>query len=257
MRVNIMYVTFRRDLAWLDVSMRSFKKYCSGFTGVTIVVPTSDLDVFLPFEAKYSTKDCPVLVKTFLEFPGKGFCHHMAMICYADVFATDATHVLHIDPDCLWNQPTTPYEYVVDEKPVLVIEPFDAIRQAGHMGRYGWKKPVDDALKIDTKYETMCRHGATHPKWLYKSMREHIEARHCVPFIDYVLRQQNSFPQSFVEFDTLGAYAVEFYPSKYKLIDRGYDGERNDPVPHITQMWANHSEPSDTHNQVNIQRILG
>lgn len=257
MRAKIQLTTFRRDLSWVDFHLQTFAKFCTGFSGVTIVVPTVDLDLFLPFEQKYSRPDCPVYIKTFLEFPDKGFNHHMAMICYADIYNPDATHIVHPDPDCMWTKPTTPYDYIIDEKPVLLIEPFDAIMRAGHMGRYGWKKVVEDALRIDVTHETMCRHPAVHHKWLYKAVREHIEARHQIPFTDYVLRQQNAFPQGFAEYPTLGAIAVAFHAHKYTLIDRGYDGEMRDPEPHLVQMWAGHSEPAQEHNRLAIQKILG
>lgn len=256
-RTKLLYVTFRRDINWIRYSLQSFRKFCSGFAGVTIVVPVIDIDIFLPLEAEFSTPECPVFIRTFLEFPQKGFCHHMAMICSADIFCPDATHILHIDPDCLFTRPTTPYDYFVDEKPVLLIESFDAIMRRGHTGRFGWKKVVEDALRIPARYETMCRHGAIHYKWLYKAVREHIECRHQIPFVDYVLRQQNAFPQTFAEFPTLGAYAVEMYSDKYHLIDRGFDEEKNDPVPHIQQLWAGHTEPDRADNQAEIQRILG
>jgi len=58
-KVIINYTTFARDLEWLGYSMESFKKFATGFSGVTIVVPTWDLDKFLPFEKKYGTKECP------------------------------------------------------------------------------------------------------------------------------------------------------------------------------------------------------
>lgn len=257
MRLVLQYTTFRRDLAWLDYSLMSFRKFCTGFSGVKIVVPTTDIDAFLPLEQKYSTPDCPVLVRTFMEYPGKGFCHHMAMICYADVFSPDATHIAHIDPDCLFTRPTSPSDYIIDDRPILLIEPFDAIRQHGHMGRYGWKAVTENALKIPVQYETMCRHPAVHCKWLYKAVREHMEARHSIPFYDYVLRGKNDFPHEYAEFPTLGAFAVEMYPHKYVFINRGFDQEKNDPIPHLEQFWAGHTQPDSEHNQAGIKRILG
>ncbi len=249
--------TFNRDLAWTDYHLQSFRKYCSGFAGVAIIVPTLDIDLFLPFEAKYSTPECPVLIRTFLEYPGKGFCHHMANICSADIFTPQASMILHVDPDCLWTKPTTPYDYLVDDKPVLLIEPFEAISRSANPGRCIWKGVVENALKYPVKYETMCRHPAVHHKWLYREVRDHIESRHQVPFTDYVLRGQNRFPHEFAEFPTLGAHAVQFHADKYHIIDRGFDGEKNDPNPHILQLWANHTEPHQDQNQVHIKKILG
>lgn len=253
---GLLYSTFSRDLAWMDISLQSFKKYASGFSEVAIVVPTVDIDKFLYLEKKYSTPNCPVFIKSFLEYPGKGFLHHMAMTCCADVFLPRMSFILHMDPDCLFHAPVTPDDYFVDGKPVLMIEPYQAIQQAGHAGRYGWKKQTEEILKFETPYETMCRHPAVHYKWLYKAMREWIEAKHTTPFIDLVLRQQNAFPQGFGEFNSLGSYAVDRFKDKYHLIDRGFDGEMNDPAPKVTQLWS-YTGIGSPENVSRIAKILG
>lgn len=247
MNVWINYVTFSRDLDWMRYSLDSFRKYCSGFSGITIVVPAWDVDKFLQFE-KYSTPECPVLVKNFLEYPGKGFVHHLAMKCYADVFSPQASHILHMDPDCLFSAPTTPNDYFVEGLPVLVIEPYKFLETA-HPGRFGWKKVTEEALKFDCPYETMCRHPAVHPSKTYGLLRSHVESVHQTPFYDFVLKQKNSYPQGFGEFNTLGAFALKYTPNDYHWIDRCDNGDKNDPAPHVTQLW------SYTGIQSNLQEI--
>lgn len=250
-RVWINYVTFSRDLEWLKFSIQSLNKYAKGFDGVTIVVPVQDLDKFLPFE-KMGDR---ILVKTFMEYPGKGFVHHLAMKCYADVFSPAATHVLHMDPDCLFSCPVTPDDYFVDGKPVLVIEPYEAILKALHHPRYHWKSVTEEALKFACDYETMCRHPAVHPRETYRGLRDYMERVHEVPFYDWVIKQKNQFPQGFGEFNTLGAWALKFSPEKYHFIDRGYDGEMRDPIPKVTQMWS-YTGVNNPENQAKIRAIL-
>lgn len=239
-RVSLNYTTFARDHDFLEKSLLSVKKYARGFCGVTIVVPTRDIDLFLHFERDIQIPECPILVRTFLEMPEKGFVHHLAMKCYADVFRQDCTHTLHMDPDCLFTSPVTPQDYFVEGKPVLLVEPYEAIRRAGHEGRYNWKKVTEEAVKFNCDYETMCRHPAVHHNWIYKEVRSHIESRHQTPFIDFVIKQKNSYPQGFGEFNTMGAYVMEFRKDKYHIIDRGYDAEKNDPPARLKQMWSYH-----------------
>lgn len=238
MRVGILYVTFNRDLEWMEYSLQSCQKYAKGFVGIKIVVPTSDLDAFLYLERKYSTPTCPVLVRTFLEYPGKGFVHHLAMKCYADVLSPNWTHTLFMDPDCLFTSPVTPLDYFQDGSPVLLIEPYEAIKRAGHEGRYNWKRVTEEALKFECTHETMCRHPAVHHHWLLHEMRRHIETRHETPFLDFVLKQKNAYPQGFGEFNTIGAFAFHSHPHSYHFIDREFDGEKNDPPPKVLQMWS-------------------
>ncbi len=241
MNVTLNYTTFARDIEWLRYSLESFKKYCTGFSGVTIVVPTWDVDKFIQFE-RYSTPDCPILIKNFLEYPGKGFVHHLAMKCYADVFSPLSTHIVHMDPDCLFIKETTPNDYFHGGLPVLVIEPYSALqgqpKGSFEWNRGCWKATTEAALKFDCTHETMCRHPAIHHSWLYKAMRDYIEDVHVTPFYDFVIKQKNSFPQGFGEFNTLGSYALKFHPDAYHFIDREDKGEKGDPEPHITQMWS-------------------
>jgi hypothetical protein len=217
-KVSILYVTFGRDLEWTRYSLMSFRKFCKGFHEVVIVVPTPDLQLFKPFEGEFGTKDCPVTVLGFLEMPGKGFVHHLAMKCYADVFCPDADFILHVDPDCLWAEPATPEDYFIDGKPVLVIEEYDLLKDY-HPGRYNWKAVTEKALGFPVKYETMCRHPAVHYRSLYLDMRLSMETVHRAPFLDYVLQQQNRFPQGFAEFPALGAFAVKVWADDYHLHD--------------------------------------
>ena len=265
MKVEIIYVTFRRDYDFLHYSMRSFRKYCKGFSGVKIVVPTQDVELFLEFERRYSTPECPVLVKNFLEYPGKGFVHHLAMQCCADVFCPKADLILHMDPDCLWSKPSTPNDYIVDGKPVLVIEPYSVIKEY-FPGRYNWKAVTEMALGYETPYETMCRHPAIHWPITYRLTRKRVEEVHMTPFIDFVLKQQNSFPQGFGEFNTLGAVAVN-YGDHYHFVDCGParldrlaelkakpELKIGHPDENITQFWSYHLK-SGIYDK-DIERIL-
>lgn len=251
-KTAILYVTFARDIVWLDYSLQSIRKFGSGFSEICIVVPTNDVDRFIKFEKSFGTAECPVRVKSFLEYPQKGFVHHLAMKCYADAFIPDADLILHMDPDCMFHAPFSPSSYIVNGRPELVIEPYEAIRQS-HPPRYNWKSVTEDALRFPCNYETMCRHPAIHHSWLYPKVRKHIEMVHGTPFIDFVLKQKNSFPQGFGEFNTLGSYALDRHPESYHLIDRGNSGESADPKPLLTQMW---SYTGVRQNMAKIREIL-
>lgn len=253
-RVSILYVTFGRDLDWTRYSLESILKYGKGFTGITIVVPTWDVNKFLQFE-RYSTPTCPVLIKNFLEYPGKGFVHHLAMKCYGDVFCPDADLVLHMDPDCLFTAPFTPEDYMVDGKPVLVIEPYEVLRTI-HPARFNWKQVTEEAVRFDVSHETMCRHPAIHWKETYKATRDRIEGFHVTPFIDFVIKQKNSYPQGFGEFNTLGAIAMKYLPEDYHFIDRGDKGPAADPPSKVWQGWS-YTGVHAPNNASKIKEILG
>ncbi len=252
--VVLTYVTFARDHDWLIKSLDSFRKYAKGFAGVTIVVPSWDVDQFLHFEKEYSTPECPVWIKNFLEYPSKGFVHHLAMKCYADVFSPTADFILYMDPDCLFTSPVTPDDYFVDGKPVLVVEPYEVLK-ATHPARYNWKHVTEEALKFKCTHETMCRHPAVHHASLLKGLRTHIEYVHQTPFIDFVLKQKNSYPQGFGEFNTIGAYVQYAHSMRYHLIDRKDQGDKADPVSKVWQGWS-YTGVHAPENQAKIAQIL-
>jgi len=237
----------------MKYSLRSFRKYCSRFSGVTIAVPTVDVNKFLPLE-EFSTPDCPVLIKNFLEYPGQGFVHHLAMKCYADVFCPNADYVLHMDPDCLFSGPQTPDDYFVDGKPVLVIEPYSEVKKY-HEPRFHWKSVTEMALKFDCPYETMCRHPAVHPRSTYRALRDYMERIHITPFYDFVIKQKNKYPQGFGEFNTLGSFAIKFLPDNYSFIDIGGKRESGHPPALLEQMWS-YTGVNAPANAEKIRRIL-
>lgn len=250
MSVSILYVTFLRDLHWLRYSLESIRKYATGFSKIVIVVPTTDVEKFYQFE-RYSTPDCPVYVKGFLEYPGKGFVHHLAMKCYGDVFC-DTDYVLHLDPDCLFHEPVRAQDYFVGKKPTMIVEPYELLKQY-FPGRYHWKSVTEMALKFDCPYETMCAHPMVYDRGTYYGMREYIEETHGTPFIDFVIKQKNSYPMGFGEFNTLGSWSIKFVPQAYHILDCGperlkkLDEIRKNPelkigLPHqkLTQFWSYH-----------------
>lgn len=254
MKTEILFVTFARDLDWTRFSLESIRKYGSGFSGIKIVVPTWDVNKFLQFE-RYSTPECPVLIKNFMEYPSKGFVHHLAMKCYGDVFCPNADYVLHMDPDVLACAPFTPDSYFVDGKPVLVIEPYEILKTV-HPARYNWKQVTEAAIKFDVTHETMCRHPAVHPKETYKLTRDRIEEVHGTPFADYVIKQQNKYPQGFAEFPTLGAIAMKYLEEDYHFIDRRDKGPAADPPSKMIQFWS-YDGVHARENAAKIKEILG
>jgi hypothetical protein len=265
--VWVNYVTFLRDLQWLDYSLQSFHKYATGFDGVIIVVPQDQTAHFMYMEKKFGTPNCPVWIRGFMEYPGKGFVHHLAMKCYADVINPEATHILHMDPDCLFCSQVTPDDYFVDGKPVLVIEPYDVVSRY-HPRRADWKGVTEFALPFVCQYEAMCRHPAIHIPETYRGMRHMVELKHRTPFMDFVIKQKNSFPQGFGEFNTLGSYAHFDLHDSYHFVDCGPERLKHvemlkqdaeipigHPKPKLCQMWS-YVGVDNPANKQRIKQIL-
>lgn len=86
-------------------------------------------------------------------------------------------------------------------------------------GQYFWKFAADFALGWFVWRETMQWMPIAHYRGVYAKTREIIAARHGVPFEDYVKGCRNEFPQSFAEFNTLGAVAHKHFEDRYSWRD--------------------------------------
>lgn len=234
---DIFIVSFRRDVEFTNYCLRSIAKFAEGFHRVVLLVPKTDADLFTNDCLKpelirlFNDDDKPSLyLKTFDQVPDKGMLHHEAMICSADMFC-NADYILHMDADCVFKEPVTPDDYFVNGKPVLLKESFDRLEANCRF----WQQAVEKALGFKPQYETMRRHPAVHPRWLYAKVREAVEKHTGKPFVDYVLSCQNHFPQGFAEFPTLGAWALQYAPDAHHWIDRDTQPE---PPHKLRQFWT-------------------
>lgn len=241
---EIVIVSFLPDLEWIDFSLRSMAKYATGFSGVTIIVPWDDLGSFLPFESMRTKDGAPVRVKKYVDVQGKGMLMHEVMICSADLYCPEADFIMHMDSDCLFHEAVTPDDYMNNGKPDLLMVRYSSF-PAGR-AEYRWQKNVMRALGYSSDhviFETMQRHPAVHVRKLYTAMRARVEEVHRCPFNQFVIEQENSWPQGFAEFPTLGAYAYWKFTEEYNFIEiEKPDIQSHPKTAHkATQFWSHAS----------------
>lgn len=242
MNCSLLCVTHNRDAIWFAQLAHSYEKFATGFTSAKVVVPTADVPYF---EALANGR---WHVSGFDEEPGKGFLSHMRMKCYADHHLPGSDFVMHIDADCVFNRPCTPDEFFQGGRPVICYEPYpaflrrlstDPVTFMGCTGRerdfsqarYAWKNSVEFALGYPTARETMVQMPMVFHRDLYPALREHI-AKRFGNFDEYVMSCRNEFPQTFCEFNTMGAFAFDKFPFDY-IAHHG--AMANNPV---TQFWS-------------------
>ena len=257
MKVGILCVSFRRDAAFCECLVQSYLKFCSGFAGLVIVVPTPDLDLF----SKFATRD--VTVRTFDEEPGKGMLHHEVIVCSADQFVpSDWDIVMHMDSDAIFTTKCTPDYYMAYGKPIIWGNRYSEF-QHHNRDRYCWKGCVQAALGIDPEWETMARIPMMYWKWMYGKFRAAVEAHTKKPFKEYVLSRRNEFPQGFAEFPSLGAFALEYHKNDYVFGDGALHQSKHPPAlrrpENIVQFWSHGGldKPIEFNNSIVPWRILG
>lgn len=234
MRTDILCVTHAKDLEFCAAMVRSYEKFATGFGRLKIAIPCGDYELFkheLPNYSRYIHGSD----STYVEKEGKGMLHHEVQICQADCWLPEADQILHLDADCIFKQPVTPEFYMRNGKPVLLGELWEDFRES-YPTRYGWRKCVQDALGFVGHFETMVRHPHLHVREVYLKTRQLVEKHHGRAFEEYVLSCENSFPQTFAEFPTLGTVALAFFPDKYELeVYRESDGQ---PDRGLVEFWS-------------------
>ncbi len=208
-RVDILIVTHAKDLEFLRYCVRGIQRFSGGFGGVTIAVPDSE-------RGNYTWLPSYFRMCYYPEPAGKGMLKHLVMKCRADEICPEADMILHLDADCMPWEDFSPNDYKPWNKPLLVRERYATL---GNPNRRNWQKTVMEATGIVPAFETMVRHPQIHLREVYRRTRELVTKHTGREFDDYVLSGQNTFPQSFCEFNTLGAVALMEFSSQYTVVD--------------------------------------
>lgn len=212
---EIFIVTFAKDLPWLQYCLRSVKKFCTGFTGVTLVVPSDEKSFFKQFQL-----DAKLV--TFNERPGKGMVHHMAIECMADKLVSNAECVLHLDADTIFNGPTDVSQFFRNGKPIYVWRTYESLYDQERKVNSDcviWKERTERALGFKTDVYGMCVMPCINSMKLFPQFRQWIEQQHGMPFVDWATQGQNAFPQDWSEYSALGAFAKELMPDLYHWLN--------------------------------------
>lgn len=213
-RMEILIVTHWRDIEFFRYLVRSIQRFCTGFGGVTICVPRTEDD------GRYKWLPPGFKVHYIDEAAGKGFLHHMVTKCSADVICPGADFILHLDPDCMFMSDCNPGDFLSDGKPVLYREKYAGLKNTN---RVNWRERVTLATGLVPMWETMVRHPAVHAKQTYQLLRALVQQHTKTPFDQYVLAGQNKFPQSFCEFNSLGAVAEQINSLEYSFVEYNRD----------------------------------
>lgn len=234
-RVEIFIVSYLKDLEWLKYCLASIEKFATGFSGVTVLVPSDEAERF-GFVGKAGVRlenyAAPANHKL-------RFLAHEIQKCRADEWCPKADYIAFVDSDCIFTERVTPEDYFVKGKPVLLMQPW---------GKEPWKAPTDSALGWDTKHNLMCRHPAVHYRWMFAGFRKRVEAVNKMKFDDYVISRKPDFPPGFSEFCALGSFVEYAYVDMYHFIDISKEPRPRDL---LTQFWS-HSPPDKEQNMPSV-----
>jgi len=224
--VEIMIVTYHKDLPWFELCMKCLNRHVTGFAGVTVCVPNRDKKLFRPLMIQYGFN-----MVCYDEVEGKGMLQHMAVMASADEFVPKRTkYVAHIDSDAMFKMETTPEDYFEDGKPVYMIRTYESlVDDKGVISDCAqWKPVVEEQIAMPATHFTMCAFPFIYPISFYKKYRDRIEYVHKKPMLDYMLEGRNQFPQTRVDFQAMGMFALHTMKNKFHWIDIGVNPPRKD-----------------------------
>jgi len=231
MKTALLWNTYQGDLPWFRYSAASFTKFARGrFHSVACLVPSRHRDAFRePCERNGIT----LLAEN--DWPDKSFNWHQLKQCEADMAFPEADAIWHMDADTMFTSPSGPEDWVRGGKLICPYVSFDHLLTGGREGPWQWKSRVDDAIGGDATRATMTGHPHCHYRNVYAKTREAVE-KHNHSWAAYVNRQQNSFPQGFCEFETLGSVAYRYYEQDYYWLD--LQKETHPSIGHIAQCYS-------------------
>lgn len=242
--VEILIVTHAKDFPWLRYCCLALLKHCSGFQGVTILIPDKEAHECFEVMEKVFQSSLLFRLQSFHQTPGKGMLHHMVKMAEADSIVPKGTrYVMHLDADCIYHTRTTPENYFHNDKPVYVVRTWDSLttEDPNNPGSkvvsdcLQWRGPTEKQLGFVTDYYTMCRHPTVLPIGFYAPYRAHIEKTHHQSFTDYMLSGRNEFPQDRMDWTTIGGFARRFMFDAFHWIH--LDREEN-PGDRQFQFWS-------------------
>ncbi|HXP59477.1 MAG TPA: hypothetical protein VN829_03245 [Dongiaceae bacterium] len=220
LNVELLFVTFKRDMEFLKYTLPAAYKYAKGFRGITLAVPRTEKGLY-----DWTSGSCKIVY--FDEAPGKGMLSHEVAVCRADELCPTADAILHIDADfCCWRK-FTPEDVAPKGKPLLVAEYYENCGKR-NPNRLHWQTAVENAVGFRPEREGMTRHPAIHLREVYKMARTLVQDHTGKKFDEYVLGCRNEFPQGFAELPLLAAVAIKHYPALYTVQDYDHSKDRDE-----------------------------
>lgn len=228
MRMDILIVSYLKDLPYLELNLRSIEKFCSGFGATIVLVPQEEarelsgpLSSF-KVEVRHYKRNSP---------PSHWHLKHQAEKCHADRWCPSADLVLHTDSDCMFREPVTPEDYLVNEKPVMLYEAYSRLPK-----EVPWKSVTEAALRQPVEFEFMRRHPQVNPVGVYPRLRVHIEKVQNQGFDQFVMSRNPGFPWGFTEHNIIGAFA--YYDPDFHEKYHWHDAAQGVPHEKLIQFWS-------------------
>lgn len=197
--------SYQGDIQWLKYALQSLHKFASGWDEIVIVVPEPQKPLFDQLNLTVEKlKTCPT-------YPNDYIGQQLTKLQAYNY--TDADLITFWDSDVIAHAPTSPADYVKENKPVLYKTHYDHLKtDQGYL----WKQRTEQAFGHPVEYEYMRRLPLTYHASTLKDLETYFRATHRKNYQQYTESIQGN---DFSEFNLVGAYVQRFETHKYHLLD--------------------------------------
>lgn len=224
--IDIFYKSYHKDFKWLYYSLKSIKKYVTGYNNIHIVIPVADINIFDHHNLPDRT-----IVHYSADY-GNGYLYQQFIKMSAHKYC-DADFILYADSDCIFDKHTDLRTLVKGGKPEILYTDYSKVGDA-----LCWKECTDKWMNEPQQYEFMRRL----PLVYHRSTIETIF--NLVPDLERIIMTSGRWS----EFNALGAWAFRHEQDKYNFVNT--DNWTYSP-PISRQFWSHSGLTADDLHEIN------
>jgi len=218
LQTDILYVTYRHDLEWLQWSLASVKKNFSGFRKIVGVAPVQDHDVF---------EKIPGVEWHFIpDWPGRGYFWQQWVKLQAWKYS-DADYICHVDSDVMFIAPVKLAEFFDGDLPCWMWQSYLQLP-----ADVPWQKPTEHYSGFSCSREFM----RAFPFIVNRETHQLAESRLVDKFqalAEHIIKNASAFS----EFNYMGAVAFFLQNKLYSWFDTG-TGVWPEAFRRVRQHWS-------------------
>jgi hypothetical protein len=207
MIVDIFIRTYSGDIRWLNYCLKSIHKFSTGFRNIIVCIPHDQVKLLSHLTAE-KVVTCPLYVDDYI---GQQITKLKAYEY------TDAEYIMYIDSDCIFTAPFSPEDYIRDERPIIVKENYERLKD--NKDAYARKAKMREHMGFDVEFEYMRRHPFVYATEDIHAVGSQIEELPLNPAGRIITRPL----QGMSEFNVLGAYCERNVEKQYVILEVGID----------------------------------
>lgn len=231
MKAGIFVASYGKDFPYLKGLLKSIKRFCHGFHRVTVAVPAYDRMRLLELIKMWHVADITNLrVACQQDTIPDGFMRAQYAMMSMDKYLWDCDQLCMVGSDCVFHADVSPEQYMLDDKPMMLIESLASLRSKGNPTTL-WEPGTIEATGIRPKYDFMRMLPLTYTPKMQRVVREEVSKHLKMPLEKYLSLKRHKY---FSESNVMGTVIYE------KMNDSmvWYDSK---PLPNpmnLLQFWS-------------------